>query len=65
MRSLAIATLVLIAQNAFSQEYFGEFKDPLKGEFFDATPRPKFDLPTSFALLTRTVCFGAFRQQRK
>lgn len=49
----AVACLALLAsliapQFSFSQEYFGEFRDPLKGEFIDAKPRPKFKLASEF-----------------
>jgi hypothetical protein len=31
-----------------AQEYFGEYKDALKGEFIEAKPRPKFKLENEF-----------------
>lgn len=41
-------SLALGPSYSFAQEYFGEFKDPLKGQFVDATPRPKFKIETQF-----------------
>jgi hypothetical protein len=39
---------IACAQQALAQEYFGKFRDALKGEFIDATPRPKFKLLNDF-----------------
>lgn len=34
--------------DAAAVEYFGEFKDPLKGEFVSAEPRPRFKISNDF-----------------
>ncbi len=38
-------------QIASSREYYGEFQDALKGEFFDAKPRPMFRLACKFRFI--------------
>jgi Protein of unknown function (DUF1353) len=49
LRTWGIAFAVLaLAIPASAQEFFGEFKDPLKGEFVPADPRPKFKLQSDF-----------------
>lgn len=45
---LALFASLLASEPALSQEYFGEFRDVLKGEFVDAKPRPKFKLASEF-----------------
>jgi hypothetical protein len=45
---LALLAGLTPSQSSFSQEFFGEFRDALKGEFVDAKPRPKFKLASEF-----------------
>jgi uncharacterized protein DUF1353 len=45
---LALLASLLASEPVLSQEYFGEFRDVLKGEFVDAKPRPKFKLASEF-----------------
>jgi Protein of unknown function (DUF1353) len=51
VRLLTYAALLIglfFSQVCLAQEYFGEFPDPLKGEFVEAKPRPKFKLAAQF-----------------
>ena len=45
---IALSAAILVSRPGSSQEYFGKFPDPLKGEFVEAKPRPKFRLNTEF-----------------
>ncbi|HZP85261.1 MAG TPA: DUF1353 domain-containing protein [Burkholderiales bacterium] len=46
--SLTLLLCIVVPQPCSAVEYFGEFRDVLKGEFVEAKPRPKFKLGGEF-----------------
>lgn len=51
-RTITVFLLTLsFCQIATAQEYFGEFRDALKGVFIDTKPRPKFKLESEFRFI--------------
>ncbi len=45
---LVLSLALLHVTDTVAQEFFGKFKDPLKGQFIDTPPRPHFKLESDF-----------------